>query len=95
MPASNHEPHQGTIEKQRIKIIKKEKEKENLRLKAKGAKTFVSLSLLGKFGQVNLCVSLFLGSHGGRERSESEEKDKHRKGGKEEEGEEEEEGNVG
>lgn len=47
------------------------KEKQNLGLKGKGGKTFVSLGLLGKFGQVNLCVSLFLGSHGGRERSEN------------------------
>jgi len=36
MPASNHKPHQGTIKMQRIKIIKKEKQKQNLRLKEKG-----------------------------------------------------------
>lgn len=81
MPASiTQTPSRKHFKKQLIQNKNKNKKRNQIKKKKKKKKgkcnkTFVSLGLLGKLGQVNLGLSLFLGGHGCRERSQSDERE--------------------
>lgn len=81
MPASiTQTPSRKHFKKQLIQNKNKNKKRNQIKKKKKKKKgkcnkTFVSLGLLGKLGQVNLGLSLFLDGHGCRERSQSDERE--------------------